>query len=655
MKKLRVISMTDQRDILLQGLQRLGCVEISEPDGLLSDSEWTGVFQRSDSGQIEMKNEIADVHSAMKIIKNYTQIKDSVFTPRRSLSEEDFLSQETAEKARKSCQTVHKLQSRLSQLRSEEDQLQSEIQFIQPWKSLDLQLDEIETAHTVCRFGVCLKSTNTETIRGEMDATEIAAEIYEINRDKMQVYYLLICHKDDESTAQDLLRRYGFRAVTFHASIGTLEEQLQKLDQTLTENRAEQESTVKEIIGEAVHREALKIYADRLQAEASKAQNARRILESEKILFFQGWIPAEKEKDVKIFLEQNDCAWEAVDPTEEEYPEVPVQFKNNWFTRPLNMVTDMYVMPAYDGVDPNPLMAPFFITFYGLMMADMGYGLLMLVGAWILLKKMHAKGAMRNFGGLLGLCGVSTLIWGAMTGSFFGDFIPQLLKLINPASTFQLPYLFTPLTDTLMILVGALILGMIQILTGMAISVVKKVKNGQVMDAIWDECTWWVILAGAALAILKIGNVGGYPVVLLLGIAMLVMGSMIRGKGFGKVTGLIGAIYNGVTGYFSDTLSYARLMALMLAGSVISQVFNTLGAVTGNVVGFVLVSLIGNLLNFALNLLGCYVHDLRLQCLEFFGRFYKEGGRPFRPLEMQTEFVDILDQNEGEDRYASFF
>jgi V/A-type H+-transporting ATPase subunit I len=210
----------------------------------------------------------------------------------------------------------------------------------------------------------------------------------------------------------------------------------------------------------------------------------------------------------------------------------------------------------------------------------------------------------------------------------------------------QLPYLFTPLTDTLAILVGSLVLGVLQIITGMAISVVYKCRNGDWVDALWNEITWWIVLAGAALAILGVGNVAGYPVVLYVGLLMLVYGSTRNAKGFGKVTALIGAVYNGVSGYFSDILSYARLMALMLAGAVIAQVFNTLGSVTGNVILFVIISMIGNALNLALNLFGCYVHDLRLQCLEFFGKFYKDGGIPFRPLNIQTRYFNIADYKE---------
>ena len=123
---------------------------------------------------------------------------------------------------------------------------------------------------------------------------------------------------------------------------------------------------------------------------------------------------------------------------------------------------------------------------------------------------------------------------------------------------------------------------------------------------------------------------------------MVVLGPVLTNKGFGKITGIFGSLYNHITGYFGDILSYSRLMALMLAGSVIAQVFNTLGAIPGNIIVFLIISLAGNALNFALNLLGCYVHDMRLQFLEFFGRFYKDGGKAFRPLCMRSNYVEIM-------------
>jgi V/A-type H+-transporting ATPase subunit I len=299
------------------------------------------------------------------------------------------------------------------------------------------------------------------------------------------------------------------------------------------------------------------------------------------------------------------------------------------------MVTEMYSLPAYDGLDPNPLMAPFFILFYGIMMADMGYGLLMMLAGAIITKKYKPKGSSGHMFSLMFWCGISTFVFGALTGGFFGDWLTQIV-LITSGKDFALPALFTPLGDTLMILIGCMALGAVQIITGMAISFIQKLRKRQYLDALFDEFTWWVVFAGAALAILKVTTI-----VLWIGVAMVVIGPLVRGKGMGKITGIFASIYSNVTGYFGDILSYSRLMALMLAGSVIAQVFNTLGAIAGNVIIFLIISIVGNILNFGLNLLGCYVHDLRLQCLEYFGKFYKDGGKPFRPLAVNTKYVDV--------------
>ena len=233
------------------------------------------------------------------------------------------------------------------------------------------------------------------------------------------------------------------------------------------------------------------------------------------------------------------------------------------------------------------------------------------------------------------LCGVSTFIMGAITGGFFGDFLTQVV-LLTTGKDFALPALFTPLDDTLMILVGSMALGLVHIITGMAISFILKLKRGAVLDAVFEELTWWIMFAGIALAVLGITNLVVYA-----GLVLIVAGPLVTGQGFGKITGIFGSLYNHVTGYFGDILSYARLMALMLAGSVIAQVFNTLGAIPGNIVIFIIISMAGNALNFALNLKGCYVHDLRLQCLEYFNKFYEDGGKPFRPLAVDTKYVDI--------------
>ena len=182
-----------------------------------------------------------------------------------------------------------------------------------------------------------------------------------------------------------------------------------------------------------------------------------------------------------------------------------------------------------------------------------------------------------------------------------------------------------------------MILGVIHLAVGVGIGTYLNIKDGNWLSAVAD-LSWWVIFAGIAVMVLS-----GSPIVLYVGIAIMVISAFLQGKGFGRVTGIFGAVYNGVTGYLGDILSYSRLMALMLAGSVIASVFNQLGAL-GGIILFIPVAIIGHFLNFALNLIGCFVHTMRLQFLEFFGKWYRDGGRPFRPLNYNTKYVDIKEE-----------
>ena len=615
-------------------------MEIREPES--AGADWSGLLERERSRLAETRAALADVNAALSAVKKYADVREGMFPQRQAVTQTEFLSGTAADRARAASARVSELVQTASQLQAEEGRLLAKQASLVPWKGLDMPLELTGTVHTAFLPGVCPAAADLGALRQALGET--ACELLEISADKQQRYCLLVCHRAEEAQALDILRTRGFSAVSFQGLTGTPAENLRRLEGELQENRGRQAETADALRKSGADWDTLRLYADRLRSDTALEEGNENLLTDGTILFFEGWAPADRLQGVGALLDHLGCAWEAEDPKADEYPDVPVRLRNNWFSRPLNMVTDMYALPVYGSLDPNPLMAPFFILFYGIMMADMGYGLLMLAMGLFLWKK-KVRGTMDYMGGLLVLCGISTFVVGALTGGFFGDFLSQLAKLIDPKSTFALPYLFTPLTDTMAILIGSLVLGFVQILTGMVISFVKKARDGHIMDGIWDEGTWWVIFLGGGLAVLSIGNVAGYPAVLILGILMLIIGSSRNAKGFGKVTSVFGAVYNGVTGYFSDIMSYSRLMALMLSGSIIASVFNQLGAVTGNVIAFVIISALGNALNFALNLLGCYVHDLRLQCLEFFNRFYESGGKPFRPLAYQTNYVEIKEEH----------
>ena len=633
MKRLRTVALREQRSALLRDLLRLGCVEISEPDAVLAEPRWAALLRREDSALLQTRARAAEVRTALEAVGKYGGVKDGLFIRRRNVGEEEFLGEMSAAAA--AADTVNARLQEISRLDSEESQLRARRAALLPWQQLDMPLELGGTAHCIFRTGVCPAAVDLGQLRTELAASAPGAELLEAGGDRQLHYLLLICHREDEDAAMDVLRPRGFSAVSFPEVSGTAEENIRVLDGALAENRRKREQAAADIAAQAGAREALQTYTDRLTAELDREESTERLVSSGSLVFFEGWVPAERLAEVETLLTEMDCAWETEDPAPEEYAEVPVQLKNNWLTRPMNMVTEMYSLPAYGNVDPNPLMAPFFILFYGVMMADMGYGLLMILAGLIISRKYSPKGTMGHLFDLLTLCGVSTFIMGALTGGFFGDFLTQVVKLTT-GGDFALPALFTPLEDTLMILVGSMALGLVHIVTGMAVSFIRKLRSGAYLDALFEEATWWLVFVGIALLALGITNW-----VLYGALVLVVAGPLITGKGIGMVTGVFSSLYNHVTGYFGDILSYARLMALMLAGSVIAQVFNTLGAIPGNIVVFVVVSMAGNTLNFALNLLGCYVHDLRLQCLEYFGKFYEDGGRPFRPLAYNTKYVDI--------------
>ena len=409
MKKLHVIAMADRREELLKGLLHLGCVEISEPREVLADPQWASLFQRSGSSLAERKGQLTDVNTALDAIKQYAKLKDGMFIKRHPITEAEFLDAGAAEKAQAACDAVREQLGILTKAQSEAGRLESRAAALKPWESLDLPLERSGTAHTIFRLGVCPGQTDVGAIRVQMEAEGLAAELYEISADKLQKYLLVIVHRGDEEKTQELLRPFGFSAVTFQGMTGTAAENIRSLERDLEANKKTQDDAAAAIAASAENRDALRIYADRLRAEAAKEQCAESVLTDETVLYFQGWVPAEQ-----------------------EISDVPVQLKNNWLTKPLNMVTEMYSLPRYDNVDPNPLMAPFFILFYGIMMADMGYGLLMFLAGFLISKKYAPKGTAGNLFGLMTLCGVSTFIVGAMTGGFFGDFIRQLAKIINP-------------------------------------------------------------------------------------------------------------------------------------------------------------------------------------------------------------------------------
>lgn len=668
MKQLRLFGMRSDREELLKLLQHMGCVEIDEPTDKLSDPDWAGLARPDGRALAAAREAQASVQAALGVLRKYAPAKGGLLSRRPEITEGRLFDDAAYAASLETAAHLNEVEKRINTLYAEQSKLRSQKLILTPWLELDVPLETESTRDVVVSFGTVSAKVPFEEMEGELAAATDLAQLTKAGTDGELQYLLFVCHKSAEETAAEVLKARGFSKANLRGFTGTAADNDRRLDGELSKIDGEIEAAKAEAAACAGQREALQLCADRADQEIAREEAKSRLLDTEATFFLEGWVPVPDVARLAQKLERFTCCWETNDPAEEDYPKVPIKLKSNVLTEPLTTITEMYSLPAYNGVDPNGLMMPFYVFFFGFMFADLGYGLILAIACAVIQFKVRPKGGFGQLIRLMLMCGIAAAVIGFLTGGFFSDVIVQftgMLGLPQPV----IPFLSVPegaagvpqpllsvMSDPMTVLIFSLAVGFVQIVVGMIVQFWLLCRDGKVMDAIWDVGTWWVIFAGIALLALNmtgisgVGSVNGVPVVLIVGVVMLVAQGR-SAKGFGRVTAVISAIYNGVTGYFGDILSYSRLMVMMLASSVIGQVFNILGAMPGDgmpkpvaVIIFFVIFLVGHAFNIGLNVIGTYVHTSRLQYLEFFKQFYREGGRPFKPLNIQTKFVDVKEE-----------
>ena len=661
MKKLRLVAIRSRKEELLRDLIQLGCVEFSEIEERLRGTEAEDLVTREGSALMELKSQQAALNGAVNTLGKYAPVKSKLLAPKPECDGQTLLDDSDVAAAMQNAEAIEGAEDRIRRIAAEESRQRGIIESLVPWLPLDLGLEVEGTGRCAwIRGGVPVRQSLDEVDAALRQINE-EAELFRVSSDKTQNYVALLCMKEDLPAMQECLRGFGFTASAVSGMTGTARECTAAAEQALKDLAAEKEECEKTIVGFADRREAMMLASDKLAAKMSMAEAGEKFFGTRSAVVMEGWMPEEKEEELSKVFDKYDCAWETVDPEEDEYPEVPVELKNNKFTNSLNMVTNMYSLPAYGTVDPNPLMAPFFILFFGLMMADVGYGLLMTIAAIVALKAMKPRGGTLAFCQLLLYGGIATAICGYFTGGFFSNSVDQVVQVATQNPEWSLKNILPmwgvvdPQTQSIPVLIGSMVLGLIHMNVGMMVNFKLRWKAGDKVGALVEEGAQWLILITGILGALStdmVGNLLGFKlnvgfIPLYVAIAILLIGAGRDAKGIGKITAAFGCVYNTSTGWFGDILSYSRIMALMLAGGVIGQVFNTVAIMPASNAGkfgvvsalvFVLIFLLGHTLNFGLNLLGCFVHDLRLQCLEFFGKFYQDGGKAFRPLKFEGNY-----------------
>lgn len=637
MKKISLVALKSDMDRILKVFQALGNVEAIETQ--VEDAEGF-VKQTLSEGAVKKDVPLIDISlviRALATLKRYGS-KKKPLGYRHALSAGK--AKEIGQKSEILRDVVLRCQGiddKLSEIRSGKTRLNNLIAQTEPWKVLDMPIKE---AKDTKEARVLLGTAGKEIADSfERSLTESLNECWfqRLGETRDEYCYILIYHKELDKEAAILLKESGFNKTSFTGFEGTPKDAIEnytKQIEAYDEQAVEVEKQARALFS---HIDDLEILYDLLAIKQDRNTQTEKLLKTREAFYLKGYAPAKDEVIIRNKLASITDAFR-IDFEHIGHGEVyPVAFKNPAVVRPFEMITKLYSMPNHTSIDSNIHMAPFFFTFFGIMLGDAAYGLIMAVLGTYFTIKLKLKGDGARMGWLVASLGVATLIWGALFGSWFGD---------GGARIGIAPIWFDPLTNPMLMLGLCFGLGLIQIFTGMALKAWINIKRGLYFDAIFDQGLWYLLLIGLLLMLTPVSAVGGYMAIVGAIGLVLTQGRSQKSILSKFTTGLL-SLYN-VSAYLSDVLSYSRLFALGLATAVIGMVFNQLGAMLGaswmTLIIAVPILVAGHIFNIAVSALGAYVHSSRLQYIEFFGKFFEGGGRSFRPLGIKTKFTEILEE-----------
>lgn len=642
MKRLCIIAPQGSARGVLRSLASLGCVELEKatPQRIAEYSASLHLKQK-DTKAGDTAKQLAN---SCKLIAQYAPAKKTpLLSPMPEIEEKKFFDSATMEKAKLLSAEISKLGTSIEECSAEQLKLSAQAAALRPWTPLDVSLDFQGTKSCDFFMGTLPAGCDLSVIEAALLEKAPAALIERIFADNEQLYLTVTVHKQQSAEALGILKSEGFVTAAFKDTHGTAKDVVERCEVRITELEKSKTNLKNSVISYADALPALKAACDAFSLEQKSDELLSAVGCTEKTVYLTGWSPENAVPAVAEALEKAGCAYSFEEPQQDEEP--PVCMQNSSLIDPVVSVTEMYGVPSYHSlIDPNPSMYPFYVLFFGFIMQDIGYGLLMFFGCYAALKLMKPKGGMKRMLRLFMHCGVTTVFAGALFGGFFADFISVFSKTFLGVEYTLPPLWFNPLNDPMKMLYFSLGLGVVHIVTGMALSAYRMIKQGDVIGAMCDVGSWYVLFIGVGL--MAAGVSFGSFVAILGALMLLLTGGRSKKGFFGKLTGGLGSLY-GITSYLSDLLSYSRIMALGLSGAVVGQVMNQIATLAGGgVVGFIMfvaVFIIGHAFNLAISLLGAYVHTCRLQYIEFFGKFFEGGGKLFTPLSNSaTKYVNVI-------------
>jgi len=648
MRKFAFMGLDTDKDSIMARLMEFGATELNSQNGKLSNSEWSKLVAKTnrEAEVSALETQLKATDEALKLLSKYDKKKKPLFFSREVISE-DFFNSQIAQKESiwKDVNTINDLSNQLVELKNKKHRIEAEVIGLAHWKNYQVPLEIHETKHTNFLIGVIPARLDIRKVEESIRKTTAMFYLSAVSKTEEHHYISLIYLKEHDQAVLETLKPFGFIRVSFDNTTGLAGEnvanykvELISLEQSINK--------VKNEIGEmSSQKKNISMLSDYLSIEYDRYKAFEKMLVTKKTFYLDGWVPQDKEDELILLFKQYCCHYQIDSPQKNE--ETPVLLRNNSLISPIESVTALYDTPNSRGLDPTPIFAFFYICFFGIMFADIAYGLILTFLSVFVIKKWKVEGNTRKFIKQLGYCGVSAFIWGIVFGGFFGNLVSVVSETFFGTSFSIAPLWINPIENAMTMLLFSCACGLIHIFVGLGVRAYKSIREGKLLDMIGDALLWYVLIIGLILLFAGDNLVEGLSTVgtwmSIVGAAGIVLLPIISGKGITKALG-VWKLY-GITRYLSDVLSYSRLMALCLAGTVIAQVFNTIAALPGNgIIGgifFVLIVIIAHTFNFLVSALGAFVHSIRLQYVEFFDKFYEGNGTPFIPYMQNTKYIKL--------------
>ncbi|WP_277255189.1 V-type ATP synthase subunit I [Negativibacillus massiliensis] len=646
MQKLTLIGFLADKESILRDLMKKKCVQINGPENI---QDYESIAQLAVPGvaqTYELEQELTKFTSAIRAVAPYEE-KGSAFSKKEISDFSSMLDKEIYSEAASLRDEINSIVKQIAEQKNIISRSQLQITSLEPWTDLDLDLSVTQTKSTALLYLTTAADVNLEEFEAKLQEVTPLCYVHKVSSSSELSCLLLIYHKDAQDAVMNVVKGFNTNRPDFAFLKGNAAENISSLKNKIETCSKEAQRLTEQLKVAATSSKLLKKGFDMVTLQIDDQKVRENIFQTQSVFALTGWLTENDMDKVKKILDKYPCYYTMVQPEEGDDP--PIKLKNNKFVEPYEMITEMYSLPTPDGIDPTPVLTPFFILFFGMMLADAGYGLILFLLCFIGLKKLKPdEGFLKNAMNIGVACGLSTIFWGVMYGGYFGNLVTQVAESWFGV-TVTVPAVFDPLNDPMSVMLLSLILGAIHLFAGMGVKIYMLAKRGHLLDGLMDIGLWYVLLIGLPMLALPV-TAGIGKVLSIVGAAGLILTQGRHEKNiFMKLIKGVMSLYD-ITSYLSDVLSYARILALGLAGGVIANVMNIMGTMPGlNIIGvvvFVAIFAIGHAFNLAISGLGAYVHTSRLQYVEFFGKFYEAGGRPFKPFKANTKYTLISDKED---------